>query len=50
MEVSSQKKDSHLYCSRDCAARGPIHRQARVTFHNFADVNFRDFLGTGIDV
>ena len=46
MEVSSEKKGQHLYCYRDCVTRGPIHRQARVNFHNFAEVNWRDFLLT----
>ena len=46
----SSKKVQHLYCCRDCVTRGPIQRQTRVTFHNFAEVNFRDFLLTGTDV
>ena len=45
-----QKKDQHLYFCRDCLTRSPIHRQARVTFHNFAEVNFRDFLPTKTNV
>ena len=36
------KKDHHV-------TRGPIPLQARDTFHNFAKVNFRDFLQTGTD-
>ena len=51
MEMSSTKSQQ-LYCCRDCVTHGLIHRQARVTFHNFAEVNFRDFLlaGTGVEI
>ena len=42
-----QKKRSTPVFFRDCATRRPIHDQARVTFHNFTEVNFRDFLLTG---
>ena len=45
--VLSRKKSQHLYYCRDCVTRGPIHRQARVTFHNLTEVNLRDFLPTG---
>ena len=48
--VLYKKKSQHLHCCRDCVARSPIYRQARVTFHNFAEVNFRDFLLTETDV
>ena len=34
----------------DCLTRGPIHRQTRVTFYDFAEVNFRDFLLTETNV
>ena len=53
MEMSSKKqkkKSQHLYCCRDCVTRGSIHRQTRVTIHNFAEVNFPDFLLTGADI
>ena len=40
----------HLFCYRDCVSRDPIHCQTRVTFHNFAEVHFRDFLLTVSDV
>ena len=36
------KKGQLLYCCRDCVTRGQIHRQARVAFPEFAEVNFRD--------
>ena len=39
---SKKKKLQHLYYCRDCVTRGSIYRQARVTFHNFTEVNFRD--------
>ena len=44
------KKVQHLCCFRDCVTRGLILRQAGVTFHNSAEVDFRDFLLTGTDV
>ena len=51
MEVSSiKRKGQHLHCCRDCVTRGPDHRQAEVTFGNFAEENLRYFLQTGADV
>ena len=37
-----QKKLQLLYYCRNCVTRGSIYRQARVTFHNFTEVNFQD--------
>ena len=45
-----QKKGQNLYYCRDCVTRGPIHRQTRVTFDDFPEVSFLDFLRTGSNV
>ena len=53
MEVSSKtknKKGQYLCCCRVCVTRDPIHRQAKVASHNFAEANFWDYLLTGTDV
>ena len=51
-DVLRKKKGQRLYCCRYCAIHGPIHHEAKMTFHNFAEVNFRDFLltGTGVEI
>ena len=46
MELSSKKK-VNTCIGAEIVTRGSIHRQADVTFHNFFEVNFRDFLLTG---
>ena len=40
--LRKKREAQHLYCYHDCVTRGSIHRQAKVTFRNFAEVNFRD--------
>ena len=51
MRVRKRIKEWHLHCCRNCVALVPIHRQTKVTCHNFAEEDFRDFFlpGTNVD-
>ena len=44
MKLSSKKKISTCITAAIVSVAGPIHRQARVTFHNFTEVTFREIL------